>query len=49
MSSYDSIDEALNVESSIVGLNPDKTAIEVSSKSNDIQKDYEYTLSLIHI
>ena len=43
MSSYDSIDEALNVESSIVGLNPDKTAIEVSSKSNDIQKDYEYT------
>ena len=43
MSSYDSIDEALNVESRIVGLNPDKTEIEVSSKSNDIQKDYEYT------
>ena len=43
MSSYDSIDEALNVESSIVGV--DKPAeVEVGiTKPDDTQKDYEYT------
>ena len=39
---YDSIDEALNTESSIVETTPKE--IEVSkSKDNDIEKDYEYT------
>ncbi len=43
MPNYDSIDEALNVESSIVGV--DKPAeIEVGiTKPDDTQKDYEYT------
>ena len=43
MSNYDSIDEALNVESSIVGV--DKPAeIEVGiTKPDDTNKDYEYT------
>jgi tetrahydrodipicolinate N-succinyltransferase len=39
---YDSIDEALNTESSIVETTPKE--IEVSkSKDDDIEKDYEYT------
>ena len=39
---YDSLDEALNTESSIVETNPKE--IEVSKpKGNDIEKDYEYT------
>jgi|TARA_E500000305_G_scaffold66694_1_gene53066 hypothetical protein len=39
---YDSIDEALNTESSLVETTPKE--IEVSkSKDNDIEKDYEYT------
>ena len=43
MPNYDSIDEALNVESSIVGV--DKPAeIEVGiTKPDDTNKDYEYT------
>ena len=43
MPNYDSIDEALNVESSIVGV--DKPAeVEVGiTKPDDTQKDYEYT------
>ena len=43
MPNYDSIDKALNVESSIVGV--DKPAeIEVGiTKPDDTQKDYEYT------
>ena len=43
MSNYDSIDEALNVDSSIVSV--DKPAeIEVGiTKPDDTQKDYEYT------
>ena len=43
MSNYDSIDEALNVESSIVSV--DKSSeIEVGiTKPDDTQKDYEYT------
>ena len=43
MPNYDSIDEALNVESSIVAV--DKPAeIEVGiTKPDDTQKDYEYT------
>ena len=49
MSSYDSIDEALNVENtketSIVGVGVDKTSrdIVVTDKTNDIEKDYSYT------
>ena len=39
---YDSLDEALNTESSIVETTPKE--IEVSKpKGNDIEKDYEYT------
>ena len=39
---YDSIDEALNTESSLVETTPKE--IEVSkSKDNDIEKDYDYT------
>ena len=39
---YDSIDEALNTESSIVETTPKE--MEVSkSKDDDIEKDYEYT------
>jgi len=41
---YESIDDALNVESSIV--NPEKVSEEIGdikSKGGDIEKDYEYT------
>ena len=42
MPDFDSIDEALNVESSIVGV--DKPApIKRPEEKNDISKDYEYT------
>ena len=43
MSSYDPIDEALNVKSSIVGVGVDKSTVEISQKPDEIQKDYEYT------
>ena len=42
MSSYDPIDEALNTQSDIVKVD-NSTKIEVSQKSDEIQKDYEYT------
>ena len=42
MPDFDSIDEALNVESSIVGV--DKPApLKRPEEKNDISKDYEYT------
>ena len=44
MSSYDPIDKALNTQSSeIVGVGVDKTSPEIPHKSEEIQKDYEYT------
>ena len=48
MSSYDSIDQALNVENttetSIVGVGDKKSRdLVVSDKTNDIEKDYAYT------
>jgi hypothetical protein len=43
MSSYDPIDNALNVKSSIVGVGVDKSTVDVSPKPDEIQKDYEYT------
>ena len=43
MTNYDPIDEALNIESSIVGVGDKPHEIETKTKSIDIQKDYEYT------
>ena len=44
MSSYDPIDKALNTQSSeIVGVGVDKTSVDLSNKTEEIQKDYEYT------
>lgn len=43
MSNYDSIDEALNTENSIVEVEKSAEIIKEKPKSNDIQKDYEYT------
>jgi len=45
MKNYDSIDKALNVESSIVEVEKTHSEIELlsSSKPEDIKKDYEYT------
>jgi len=45
MTKYDSIDKALNVESSLVEIEKTNTEIDTKSlsKPNDIQKDYEYT------
>ena len=40
---YDSIDEALNTENSIVEVEKSAEIIKEKPKSNDIQKDYEYT------
>ena len=41
---FDSIDSALNIESSIVDVKDVKSEIELPQiKSGDIQKDYEYT------
>ena len=37
MSSYDPIDEALNVKSSIVGVGVDKSTVEISQKPDEIQ------------
>ena len=41
MSTYDSIDNALNTESSIVEV--EKGGLSEPKKNNDITKDYEYT------
>jgi uncharacterized protein YaaN involved in tellurite resistance len=45
MAKYDSIDKALNIESSIVEVEKTSKDIEVitSTKTDDIKKDYEYT------
>jgi hypothetical protein len=45
MPNFDSIDKALNVESSIVQVEPTTSEIVQSTNSNqnDIKKDYEYT------
>ena len=44
MPNYDSIDKALNVESSIVGVDKQPTEVEVGiTKPDDTNKDYEYT------
>ncbi len=45
MPNFDSIDKALNVESSIVHVEPTTSEIvqSTSSSQNDIKKDYEYT------
>ena len=55
---YDSIDEALNIDSDIVEPKPIKKPEIIKSKDDDIEKDYVYSranlyslieLSLIHI
>ena len=44
MSSYDPIDKALNIESSIVEVDDKSSSIEsTSDKSGEVQKDYDYT------
>lgn len=44
MANYDSIDKALNTESSIVSIDEKSSEIEVIKSSvDDIKKDYEYT------
>ena len=43
MSNYDSIDEALNTESSISKVDSSAEIIKENPKNNDVQKDYEYT------
>ncbi|AGH31663.1 terminase small subunit [Synechococcus phage S-SKS1] len=43
MSNYDSIDEALNIESDIVESKPIKKPEIVKSKDDDIEKDYVYS------
>ena len=43
MSNYDSIDEALNTESSISKVDSSAEMIKEKPKNNDVQKDYEYT------
>ena len=43
MSEFDSIDEALNVESSIVEVDDTPKSIQKSEQKTDISKDYEYT------
>lgn len=43
MSNYDSIDEALNIESDIVESKPIKKPEIVKSKDDDIEKDYIYS------
>ena len=40
---YDSIDEALNIESDIVETKKIKDSEIVKSKDNDIEKDYTYS------
>ena len=48
---FDELNKALNTASDIVKAEPEEMKIVKSLKSEDkdIQKDYEYTLSLIHI
>ena len=43
MNNYDSIDQALNVESSIVEVSDAPKSIKKSEEKTDISKDYEYT------
>jgi hypothetical protein len=43
MNNYDSIDEALNIESDIVEKKPIKKPEIVKSKDDDIEKDYIYS------
>jgi hypothetical protein len=43
MNNYDSIDEALNIESDIVEKKPIKKPDIVKSKDDDIEKDYIYS------
>jgi hypothetical protein len=44
MSSYDPIDKALNIESSIIEVDKQSTIVGVTAeKPAEIQKDYEYT------
>jgi len=43
MSDFDSIDEALNVESSIVEVDNNANSIQKPEQKSDISKDYEYT------
>ena len=43
MSEFESIDEALNVESSIVEVDDTPKSIQKSQQKTDISKDYEYT------
>lgn len=41
---YENLDSALNIESSIIGVEEVKEELNITSlKSDDIQKDYEYT------
>ena len=51
MKNFDSIEEALNVDTEVVEddkIKPQKNQLEKTDK-NDSSKDYEYSLSLIHI
>jgi hypothetical protein len=43
MSEFDSIDDALNVESSIVEVDDAPKSIQKPEQKTDISKDYEYT------
>ena len=43
MANYDSIDEALNTESSIVQVEPAEVVKPKPAEKDDIKKDYEYT------
>ena len=43
MSEFDAIDDALNVESSIVEVDDVPKSIQKSQQKTDISKDYEYT------
>jgi len=43
MSEFDSIDDALNVESSIVEVDDTPKSIQKPEQKTDISKDYEYT------
>lgn len=46
---YENLDSALNIESSIVGVEKVKEDLNITPlKSNDIQKDYEYTRSNLY-
>ena len=45
---YDSIDDALNIESDIVETKPVKKPEIVKSKEDDIEKDYTYSRANLH-